>query len=331
MKQLMMAVAMTAFAATASAGTTLQGTGSSFAYPLYKAWADAYYQEKGSKVNYTPTGSGAGIKAVVHREVDFGGSDKPLKPRILKKTRLYQFPTAIGAITFAYNVPGVHDLKLSEKAIEGIVLGTVQYWDNPLLKQSNPGVRLPHEKVLFVHRSDKSGTTFAFSYYLSKMSRTWRSKFGARKAINWPMAFRVGGKGNFGVATAIKTNRYSIGYLDYADAMKNRLDMATIQAADGTFVKPAPESFSVAAQYADLDPKKDFYANIAYPPKGYPIVSATFVLMPRDKEAQDRAVVQFFDFGFRKGDASARKLGYVPLPAGVKEKVRDYWRAKGLY
>lgn len=310
----------------------VQGTGSSFAYPLYKTWAADYYKSTGRQVNYTPTGSGAGIKAVTAREVDFGGSDKPLKPKTLKKKKLYQFPAAIGAITLSYNVPEVDQLKLSSRAVAGIALGSVRYWDAPVLAQDNPGVKLPHKPILFVHRSDSSGTTFAFSYYLSKISRKWRKTFGARKQINWPMDNRAGGKGNFGVATAIKTNPYSIGYVEYADARKAGLKMAQIEGADGQYHAPSLDSFRTAARFAKLDPARDFYANIQYPKQGYPIVAATFVLVPAETERAERSrnVVDFFDHGFRYGDVIATKLGYVALPDSVKEKIRAYWKEKGL-
>lgn len=331
MKKWLTAGALALTATVAQAGTTIEGTGASFPYPVYKEWIGAYYNETGNKVNYTPTGSGAGVKAVTAREVDFGGSDKPLSPKVLKKKKLYQFPSVVGAITLSYNLPGVEQLRLSEVAISGIVLGTIQYWDNPVIAKDNPGVKLPHKKVLFVHRSDKSGTTFNFTYYLSKMSSVWRSHYGAKKLMNWPMENRIGGKGNFGVAAAIKTNPYSIGYVDYADAKKNKLKMAEIEGRDGAFVKPSLETFQAAAKFASLDPKKDFYAIIAYPKKGYPIVAATFVLLPEEKTQTNKQVTQFFDYAYRKGDDAAKKLGYVPLPEEVKAKVRAYWQDKGIY
>lgn len=331
MKKWMMAGVLAASMSTAYAGSTIEGTGASFPYPVYKSWIGEYFNETGNKVNYTPTGSGAGIKAISAREVDFGGTDKPLSPKTLQKKGLYQFPTVVGAITLAYNLPGIDSLRLSENALSGIVLGTIQYWDNPVIQKDNPGVKLPHKKVLFVHRSDKSGTTFNFTYYLSKMNSVWRSHYGAKKMVNWPMENRIGGKGNFGVSTAIKTNAYSIGYVDYADAVKNGLKMAMIEGRDGQFVKPEPKVFQEAAKYAKLDPKKDFYSIIAYPKKGYPIVAATFILIPKDKPDTSKLVTQFFDFAYKKGDDNASKLGYVPLPESVKEKVRAYWAEKGLH
>ncbi len=311
---------------------TINGMGASFPYPVYKQWIKGFYEESGNKVNYTATGSGTGIKEVAKRHVDFGGSDKPLIPRILQKAKLYQFPTVVGGIALAYNVPGVNNLKLSEAVVEGIVLGSIQYWDNPLIVRYNPNAKLPHKKIIFVHRSDKSGTTFNFTYYLSKMSSLWRKYYGARKLINWPadkQGRSVAGKGNFGVSAAIKTNVYSIGYVDYADAYKNGLKMAIIQGRDGRFYTPNPESFSESAAYAGFSLKNDFYKVIAYPKRGYPIIAATFILIPQEKTDTDKKVTKFFDYGYNH-DEMAKKLGYVPLPEGVKELVRNYWKSHNI-
>lgn len=315
--------------ATVSHAAKIEGTGSSFAYPAYKAWSKAYYDETGNEVNYTPTGSGSGIKEVIADHVNFGGSDKPLKPKALKKHGLIMFPTAIGAITFAYNVEGVKNLKLSEAAMSGMMLGSIKFWDDAIIVKDNAGIKLPHEEILFVHRSDKSGTTFAFTYYLSKMNKTWRKRFGAKKTIDWPVQNRIAGKGNFGVATAIKSNAFSVGYVDYADAKKNNLDLAIIENRAKVFVKPTREAFEAAAVYADLNPKKDFYANIAYPPKGYPIVTATFALVPQNAEGS-KEVIKFFEYGMTKQGALIEALGYVALPDAVIKKVQGYWVEKGL-
>lgn len=314
---------------TSAFAAKIQGTGSSFAYPAYKVWSKAYYDETGNQVNYTPTGSGSGIKEVAARHVDFGGSDKPLKSQALAKQGLAMFPTAIGAITFAYNIEGVSNLKLSEAAISGIMLGNITYWDDAIIAKDNADIKLPHEEILFVHRSDKSGTTFAFTYYLSKMNKEWRKKIGAKKLVDWPSKNRIAGKGNFGVATAVKSNAFSIGYVDYADAKKNGLDMATIENREKIFVKPTPDSFEAAATYADLDPKKDFYANIAYPPKGYPVVTATFALVPIEGE-NSKEVIEFFEYALTKKNSLIEKIGYVTLPEAVVKKIQGYWVEKGL-
>ena len=326
-------VAGLTLAAVSSFAWTINGTGASFPYPVYKQWIHGFYDKTGNRVNYTATGSGTGIKEVVARHVDFGGSDKPLTPRTLKIAKLYQFPTVVGGIAFAYNIPGVHNLKLSEAAIEGIVLGTIQYWDNPVIVKYNKSAHLPHKKIIFVHRSDKSGTTFNFTYYLSKMSLIWRKYYGARKLINWPtdeQGRSVAGKGNFGVSAAIKTNNYSIGYVDYADALKNHLQMATIQGRDGKFYAPIPANFSKGAAYAGFDPRKDFYKIIAYPKHGYPVIASTFILLPKEKTAKNKEVTAFFDWAYNYGDKAAASLGYVPLPSSVKAQIRKYWQEKGI-
>jgi len=319
-------------AAVSSFAWTINGTGATFPYPVYKQWIKGFYQETGNKVNYTATGSGTGIKEVVARHVDFGGSDKPLSPAVLKKAKLYQFPTVVGGITLAYNIPGVNNLKLSEAAIEGIVLGTIQYWDNPVIAKYNPNAKLPHKKIIFVHRSDKSGTTFNFTYYLSKMSSIWRKYYGAKKALNWPtdeQGRSIAGKGNFGVSAAIKTNTYSIGYVDYADAVKNNLNLATVQGKDGKFYAPTPKNFAEGAAFAGFDPKQDFYKIIAYPQKGYPIIAATFILLPKEKTNTNKKVTTFFSYGYDH-DEMASKLGYIPLPSSVKAQVKKYWEEKGI-
>ena len=319
-------------AAVSSFAWTINGTGASFPYPVYKQWIKGFYQETSNRVNYTATGSGTGIKEIAKRHVDFGGTDKPLSPKTLKKAKLYQFPTVVGGIVFAYNLPNIHKLKLSKAAVTGITLGTIKYWDNPAIASANKGEKLPHKKIIFVHRSDKSGTTFNFTYYLSKMSKTWRHTYGARKEISWPTDAQgrgVAGKGNFGVSAAIKTNPYSIGYVDYADALKNGLNMATVQGRDGEFYQPTPENFAKGAAFAGFDPKKDFYKIIAYPKKGYPIIAATFILLPKEKVDTNKKVTQFFEYGYNH-DEMASKLGYIPLPASVKEQIKKYWSEKGI-
>jgi len=319
-------------AAVSSFAWTINGTGASFPYPVYKDTIKSFYKTTDNKVNYTPTGSGTGIKEVSSRHVDFGGSDKPLSPATLKKHKLYMFPTVVGGIVFGYNIPGASHLNLSEVAIEGITLGTIQYWDNPIITRDNKGVKLPHKKIIFVHRSDKSGTTFNFTYYLSKMSKLWNKYYGAKKALNWPTDAQgrgIAGKGNFGVSSAIKTNNYSIGYVDYADAKKNGLEMANVQGRNGQFFKPEPKAFATGAAYAGFDAKKDFYKIIAYPKKGYPMIAATFILLPQEKVANDKKVTTFFDYLYNH-DEIASKLGYIPLPTSVKNEVRKYWSEKGI-
>ncbi|WP_345991328.1 phosphate ABC transporter substrate-binding protein PstS [Sulfurimonas sp. HSL-1716] len=310
----------------------LKGSGATFPYSVYQAWIGAYHKATGTEIDYIGKGSSAGIKDAEARTVDFAGSDAPLNPNKLAKDKLYQFPGVVGAITMSYNMPNTPKLRLSRAAISGIALGEIKYWDNKTITAANHGVKLPHEKITFVHRADGSGTTFNFTYYLSKISNKWKETYGAKKALNWPGDHHVGGKGNTGVAALIKQTPYSIGYVDYADAKNNNLQMAVVQNKVGEFIAPELKAFQAAAAKASLDPRKDFYAVIA-DPKGkgaYPIVAATFILLPKEKADMDKKVTAFYDWSFKNGQSLASDLGYVPLPDALTNKIRKYWAEKGI-
>ncbi|MBU0632808.1 phosphate ABC transporter substrate-binding protein PstS [bacterium] len=310
----------------------LKGSGASFPYSVYQSWIGAYHKATGIEIDYISKGSSAGIKDAEARTVDFAGTDAPLNPPKLAEDKLYQFPGVVGAITMSYNMPNTPKLSLSRAAISGIVLGKVAYWDDKVITDANKGVKLPHEKITFVHRADGSGTTFNFTYYLSKISDEWKTAYGAKKALNWPGDHHVGGKGNTGVAALIKQTPYSVGYVDYADATNNSLQMAVVENKEGNFITPTLKAFQAAAAKADLDPKKDFYAVIADPAgkDAYPIVAATFILMPKEAVAMDKKVTAFYDWSFKNGQALASELGYVPLPDALTDKIRKYWSEKGV-
>ena len=318
--------------ATSLHAADLRGSGASFPYAVYQQWTKAYYKATGIKVDYISKGSSKGIKDIKARQTDFGGSDKPLSPKALKKFGLYQFPSVVGAITMGYNVPGIKKLKLSRAAIANIALGKVHYWDDKVIAAANPNISLPHKKVTFVHRADGSGTTFNFTYFLSKISKEWRKHYGAKKSVNWPGNQHVGGNKNSGVASLIKQTPYSVGYIDYADAKNNGIVMADVENKEGEFVTPNLQAFQVAAAKASLDPKKDFYAAIA-DPKGkgaYPIVAATFILLPKEKQETNKKVTKFFDWCYANGKEIASNLGYVPLPDPLVGKIHKYWEEKGI-
>jgi len=308
----------------------VQGRGASFPGPLYKAWISEYNAKTGKKINYTPTGSGDGIKSIKKRMVDFAGSDKPLKPEKLRKYKLYMFPTVIGSIVLAYNLPGVKDgeLKLSEKAIAGIFSGKIRYWDDPALTSINPDTKLPHKKITVAVRADKSGTTYNFTYYLSKIDP---ADFKPSKKPNWK-ANVVAGKSNSGVSANIEQTKYSIGYVEYSYKQKLGLSAAQIQNRAGAYILPTRKSFQDAAKYAKWTPDNDFYALIAYPEgeTSYPIVAATFILLPQERRETNKAVTAFFDFAYYNGDKIASDLGYVPLPEETKKMIRKYWEEKGI-
>ncbi|NPA65389.1 MAG: phosphate ABC transporter substrate-binding protein PstS [Epsilonproteobacteria bacterium] len=310
----------------------IKGSGASFPYSVYQKWIKAYNKETGIKIDYIKKGSSKGIKDIKARQVDFAGSDKPLSPKALSKSKLYQFPSVVGAIAMGYNVPGVKSLKLSRAAIVSIAMGKTKYWDDKVITKANPNISLPHKKITFVHRADGSGTTFNFTYFLSKVSKSWRKHFGAKKSLNWPGNQHIGGKTNSGVAALLKQTEYSVGYIDYADAKNNGIAMADVQNRAGKFIEPTLKSFQAAAAKANLDPKKDFYAVIA-DPKGenvYPIVAATFVLLPQEKPETNKKVTAFYDWAYVNGKDIASSLGYVPLPDELVKKVRAYWVEKGI-
>ena len=310
----------------------LKGSGASFPYSVYQKWIKAYNKDTGIKVDYIKKGSSKGIKDAKSRAVNFAGTDKPLSPKTLKKNNLLQFPGVVGAITMGYNLPNVSELKLSRKAIVAIAKGKIAYWDNKLITSTNPHANLPHKKLTFVHRADGSGTTYNFTYYLCKVSKDWRKHFGAKKSLNWPGNHHIGGKHNSGVAALIKQTPFAVGYIDYADAKNNDIAMATLENKAGNFIKPTLKAFQIATTKASLNPKKDFYSVIA-DPKGaesYPMVAATFILVPAEKPKMDKKVTAFYDWSYKNGQDIAKSLGFVPLPDSLTNKIRKYWKEKGI-
>ncbi|MEA3352722.1 MAG: phosphate ABC transporter substrate-binding protein PstS [Campylobacterota bacterium] len=333
MKKLVtLALASTMAVTAANASDIIKGSGASFPYTVYQKWIKEYNKQTGIKVDYIKKGSSKGIKDAKARSVDFAGTDKPLSPKTLKKNKLYQFPAVVGAITMAYNIPGISDLRLTRAAIAEIALGNIKYWDNDIIKVANPGVKLPHKKMTFVHRADGSGTTYNFTYYLSKSNSEWKEKFGAKKSLSWPGDHHIGGKANSGVAALIKQTPYAIGYIDYADAKSNNISMAHVQNKEGYFIKPTLKSFQTAAAKASLNPKKDFYAMVADPTgKGaYPMIASTFILLPAEKPAMNKNVTKFYDWAYNDGQEIAKSLGFVPLPDSLTTKIRKYWSDKGV-
>jgi len=324
--------ALAAGVIAASAGN-ISGAGASFPAPVYFDWAYIYQKNTGNQVNYQSIGSGGGIKQISARTVNFGASDKPLKPRKLNKKRLYQFPAVIGSIVAAYNIPGVKDgeLKLENKDLADIFLGKIKFWDDKRITEDNPGVKLPHKEIVVCHRADGSGTTFNFSYFLAHVSEDWANNVGIGKALDWPTG--LGGKGNEGVSSLISQNPYSIGYIEYAYKLKNGFGAAVLQTKSGKWVEAKEENFKAAAKYAKWTAKDHFYQILALQPgdNSYPIVAATFILLPREKTDMNKEVVKFFDFAFKNGDEDAKKLGYIPLPTQTKDMIRSYWKEHGIY
>mgnify|MGYP001773494466 FL=1 len=310
----------------------LTGAGATFPYPIYSAWAYMYEKATGIKLNYQSIGSGGGIRQIENRTVDFGASDAPLTPQELNQKKLLQFPTVIGGVVLAYNLPEVQgkQLNFDGRAICDIYMGKIKKWNDPYLQQLNPGVNLPDREITVVRRSDGSGTTWIFTNYLSKVCPEWEKQVGYGTSVNWPVG--IGGKGNEGVANYTKRFRGAIGYVEYIYAKQNNMPVAKVKNKEGNFVAPSVESFQAAASNAKWDKKQHFYYVLTDQPgkNSYPIAGATFILLAKDRPESSKKAVQFFDWAFKNGDQEAIRLNYIPLPENVKNMIREYWKENGL-
>jgi phosphate transport system substrate-binding protein len=303
------------------------GAGASFPAPIYAKWADAYNKATGARINYQSVGSGAGIKQIKSKTVDFGASDAPLSDEDLAKDGLVQFPTVIGGVVPVVNIKGIApgQIRLSGTVLADIYLGKITKWNDPGVTALNPGVPLPAAAIAVVRRADGSGTSFLFTNYLSKVSPEWKNKVGEGTAVNWPTG--AGGKGNEGVSAFVQRLPNSIGYVEYAYSKQNKMSFVALQNKDGAFVNPDDSTFKAAAAGADW--AKSFYQVLTEQPgkASWPITGATFILMHKvqDKPATAANVLKFVDWAYVNGDKSADELDYVPLPGGVKDLVRKLW------
>jgi len=311
----------------------ITGAGATFPYPVYSKWADAYKTQTGVGMNYQSIGSGGGIKQIKAKTVDFGATDAPLKIEDLDFNGLTQFPTVIGGVVPVLNVEGVApgQLKLTAETLAAIFMGEITKWNDPKLAVENKGVALPDALITVVHRSDGSGTTAIFTDYLSKVSSGWKRNVGSGGAVSWPVG--TGGKGNEGVASYVQRIKNSIGYVEYAYALQNKMTYAVLKNMEGVYVKPEADNFKAAAANAKWDANKGFYMMLTNQPgkDSWPITGATFILIHKSQAKPERAeaVLKFFDFSFSPaGDKMASDLDYVPLPANVTKMIRDAWKAK---
>ena len=310
--------------------TDITGAGATFPYPIYAKWADAYKTRTGIGMNYQSIGSGGGIKQITAKTVDFGASDMPMKPEELEKNGLMQFPAVIGGVVPVVNIVGVEagKLKLDGKILADIFLGKITKWNDPEIAAANKDMKLPDESITVVHRSDGSGTSFIFTNYLSKVNPEWKSMIGEGTAVSWKVG--MGGKGNEGVASYVQRIKNSIGYVEYAFAMQNKMNCVLLKNREGQFVKPDDNSFKAAAANAHWDKAPGFYELLTDEPgkESWPITGATFILMHKvqDKPEIGTAVLKFFDWVFGNGGKMAEALDYVPLPDKLQQLVRTAWK-----
>ena len=334
LKQLIIGItAVTAAAyAGASHATNITGAGATFPYPVYAKWAEAYKAQNGVEMNYQSIGSGGGIKQIQAKTVDFGATDAPLNPNELALGGLAQFPTVVGGVVPVVNIESLAPgkLKLDGQVLADIYMGKITKWNDPRIAADNTGLSLPDEAITVVHRADGSGTTFIFTTYLSQVSIDWKRSVGGDKAVSWPVG--TGGKGNEGVASYVQRIKNSIGYVEYAYAMQNKMTHVQMKNRDGQFVTPSDTSFKAAAANAKWDADKGFYEILTNEPgkDSWPITGATFILVHKSPEKVDTAkeVLKFFDWAYSNGDKMASDLDYVPLPANVVTMIRAAWKAQ---
>jgi phosphate transport system substrate-binding protein len=310
--------------ANASAQMTINGAGATFPYPIYSKWFDAYAQVDPSvRFNYQSIGSGGGQKQILAQTVDFGASDGPMSDDNLSKApgKLLHIPTVAGADVVAYNLSGNPALKLDGDTIAGIFLGEIKKWSDPKIGALNPGVNLPDQEIVVVHRSDGSGTTYIWTDYLSKISPDWKTKVGTNTSVNWPTG--IGGKGNEGVAGQIKQTPGALGYVELIYATQNKMPYAEVKNSAGEFVKASLESITAAMATAQIP--DDFRFSITNAPgkDAYPICGATWLLVYQQQKdpAKGKKLVEFLKWAQKDGEKMAKDLDYSPLPEALQARV----------
>ena len=318
-----------AAAGAARSGATLTGAGATFPNPIYTKWFDEYAKQTGVRINYQSIGSGGGIRQFTEGTVDFGATDGPMTDEQIKSVNgnVLHVPTVMGSVVLTYNLASVGDakLKLDAPTIADIYLGRLTKWNDQRIAQLNPGIKLPDQDIIVVHRSDGSGTTYVFVDYLSKVSPDWQKKVGKATSVNWPVG--LGGKGNEGVTQQVKQSDGAIGYVELIYAISNKLPYADVKNAEGEFIQPSLKSVTAAAAATTLPPDTDFRVSITNP-KGagaYPISSFTWLLVqrePRDS-AKGEQLRKFIEWMLQpEAQRMAADLHYAPLPVPVIELVQ---------
>lgn len=326
-------LAISAVAATTVAGIAaaddITGAGSSFAAPIYTKWAEQSGAQGGAKLNYQSVGSGAGQTQIINRTVDFGASDAAVSADRLEANHLLQFPTCVGAVVIAVNLPGVDGskLKLTGDIVADMYMGKIRMWNDKRIKAINPGLKLPALAVAPAYRADSSGTTSIFTDYLGKVSPSFKDTVGVGTSVSWKAG--VGAPGNAGVAGAVTNTKGALGYVEYAYATENHMQVAMLSNHNGKFVAPSSASFAAAAAGADYtaDPNMAVNMNDTAGDGNWPIVGATYVLLPTNPTdtARSASVMKFFDWSFKNGKPAADQLHYIMLPEKVYDMIRSRW------
>ena len=313
----------------AVAGSVITGAGATFPYPIYAKWADAYKTKTGTGLNYQSIGSGGGIKQIKSKTVTFGASDAPLDGKDLDKFGFVQFPMVMGGIVPVVHLSGIKggQLVLDGTTLADIYLGKITKWNDAAIAKLNPGVKLPSKAIAVVHRSDGSGTTFNFTYYLSDVSAAWKSDVGTGKSVEWPVG--IGSKGNEGVAGGVMQTDGSIGYVEYAYALQNKLAYTKMKNKDGKVVAPTANAFAAAAAGADWNSKPGYGVILANQPGAgtWPMTAATFIIMYKQpaNKAESAEALKFFKWCYEHGDKMALSLDYIPMPPKVVKMVEKTW------
>jgi phosphate transport system substrate-binding protein len=304
----------------------INGAGATFPYPIYSKWFDEYHKlHPDLEFNYQSIGSGGGIRQVLAGTVDFGASDGPMSDAQLSqaKTKILHFPTVLGAVVPTYNIPGVDaTLNFTPDALAGIYLGKITKWDDPAITGPNPGVKLPDNDIIVVHRSDGSGTSYIFTDFLSKVSDEWKTRVGKNTSVNWPVG--LGGKGNEGVAGLVKQQENAIGYVELIYAIQNNMDYGKVRNAAGVFLKADLASVTAAAAGTAKSMPDDFRVSITNGAgkNAYPIASFTWLLIPEKIQdpARKKAIVDFLHWMLKDGQNMVESLNYAKLPKEVVAK-----------
>ena len=329
-----MAIAFAGLSFAASA-QQITGAGGTFPAPVYAKWGEAAKAAIGIELNYQAIGSGGGQNQITNRTVDFGASDAPMDADKLASAHLLQFPTVMGAVVPIVNLPGVatDELKLTGDLLADIYAGKVTKWNDPKLAELNQGVKLPNLAIAPVYRAEASGTSFVFTSYLSAVSASWKSEVGANTSVKWPAG--AGAKGNDGVAATVGHTRGGIGYVENAYATQNHLTTVQLRNKAGNFIKPTTDSFKAAASAGDWTGAANFAVSLIDlgGAKSWPIVSPTFILLPKDPKDATRSanVIKFFDWTYKSGGPIAEQLDYIPLPSNVQDTVRAAWKKDVLF